>query len=90
MPIIVAAQLGRGSEERRDGPRLSDLRESGNIEQDADTVLMLHVQERTPEQSKDTDVVKVIVGKQRNGPKGHCYLDFVKPYTRFENSLDWK
>lgn len=80
IPVIALAQLNRGVENRSDSrPRLADLRESGSIEQDADTVMMLH----RPEE--ETGAVEVIVGKQRNGPTGDVKLMFVKDFMRFEN-----
>ncbi len=85
IPVISCAQLNRGTEDRQDHrPRLSDLRESGSIEQDADTVMMLHRPEYyNPEEKQG--VVEVIVGKQRNGPTGEVTLAFIKELMRFEN-----
>lgn len=81
VPVLALAQLNRASEERPNArPRLSDLRESGNVEQDADTVLLLH---RNEEQSPG--VIEVIVGKQRNGPTGEVTLAFRKESMRFED-----
>lgn len=85
IPVIALAQVNRGSEDRQDHrPRLSDLRESGAIEQDADTVMMLHRPE-IHEPGQHEGVVEVIVAKQRNGPTGDVTLMFVKQYMRFEN-----
>jgi replicative DNA helicase len=85
IPVIALAQLNRGSEDRQDKtPRLSDLRESGAIEQDADTVFLLHrPEDREPGQ--DEGIVELHVGKQRNGPTGMVTLKFVKQFMRFEN-----
>ncbi len=91
IPVIALAQLNRAVEARHDKrPQLSDLRESGSIEQDADVVIFLN----RPEQygiKQDSDgnslegVAEVIVGKQRNGPTGEVKLAFIKEYARFEN-----
>jgi replicative DNA helicase len=80
IPVIALAQLNRGVENRSDNrPRLADLRESGSIEQDADTVMMLH-------RSEDQEgAIEVIVGKQRNGPTGDVKLMFVRDLMKFEN-----
>jgi replicative DNA helicase len=78
IPIIVLAQLNRQVETRHDQrPKLSDLRESGALEQDADTVLMLHRQ--------DDGLVDCVVAKQRNGPTGTAPLLYVKQHMRFED-----
>jgi replicative DNA helicase len=85
IPVIALAQVNRSSEDREDKrPRLSDLRESGSIEQDADTCLMLH---RPGKYGGDTDdnIIEVIVAKQRNGPTGDVTLAYLKQYMRFEN-----
>lgn len=85
IPVIALAQVNRGSEERQDHkPRLSDLRESGAIEQDADTVMMLHRPEMH-EPGQHHGVVNVIVAKQRNGPTGDVSLVFEHKYMRFNN-----
>lgn len=85
IPVMALAQVNRGSEDRQDHrPRLSDLRESGAIEQDADTVIMLHRPE-IHEPGQHEGVVEVIVSKQRNGPTGDVTLMFLKQYMRFEN-----
>jgi replicative DNA helicase len=85
IPVIALAQVNRSSEDRQDHrPRLSDLRESGAIEQDADTVMLLHRPE-IHEPGQHEGVVEVIVGKQRNGPTGEVNLTYIKQYMRFEN-----
>lgn len=85
IPVIALAQVNRSSEDRQDHrPRLSDLRESGAIEQDADTVFMLHRPEYH-EPGQHEGLVEVIVAKQRNGPTGEVSLMYVKQFMRFEN-----
>lgn len=80
LPVLALAQLNRSVEERTGAPRLSDLRESGAVEQDADVVAFLH---RDPKD--DPSVVKLILAKQRNGPTGSLDLVFLRDYTRFES-----
>lgn len=81
IPVVALCQVNRGPEDRSSKePRLSDLRESGAIEQDADTVLMLHRVEDVPPSQVRMDV---IVAKQRNGPIGRVELIFEKRYMRF-------
>lgn len=86
IPVIACAQLNRGVELRAEGePKLSDLRESGSIEQDADTVMLLH---RPKDRNTGQDmegVLEIIVAKQRNGPTGRLALAHVKQFMRFEN-----
>lgn len=85
MPVIALAQVNRASEDRQDHkPRLSDLRESGSIEQDADTVIMLH-RPGLREKDKADDVLELIIEKQRNGPTGQVTLTYVPQYMRYEN-----
>ena len=89
IPVIVVAQLNRQPEQRLGGkPRLSDLRESGSIEQDADLVALL-VRPELYEEDEEARVEKageaeLIIAKQRNGPVGEIPLTFLKEYTRFE------
>ncbi len=85
IPVVALAQLNRSPEDRQGGkPRLADLRESGSIEQDADTVILLHRPEMyEPGQHEGT--VEVIVAKQRNGPTGEITLTYLKQFMRFEN-----
>ncbi len=93
IPIIVLAQLNRGPESRtgdsKGRPRLSDLRESGSIEQDADVVALLvrpeYYAENEEEKSETEGEVELIIAKQRNGPTGTVKLTFIKEYMRFEN-----
>ena len=87
IPVIAVSQLSRAPEQRGDAsrPRLSDLRESGSIEQDADVVLFLYREEYYKPTEENKGVAEVIIGKQRNGPTGTVRLAFIKEYTRFEN-----
>jgi replicative DNA helicase len=91
IPVIALAQLNRAVEARQDKrPQLSDLRESGSIEQDADVVVFLNRPElhkiKVFEDGTPTEnVAEVIIGKQRNGPIGEIRLAFIKEYARFEN-----
>ncbi len=86
VPLIVLSQLSRKPEERQDKrPILSDLRESGAIEQDADVVIFVHREEFYKEDTDRPGVADVIIGKQRNGPTGSVELAFNKEITRFDN-----
>ena len=85
IPVVALAQVNRTSEDRQDHtPRLADLRESGSIEQDADTVLILHRPGRFDKAEED-NVLEVHIAKQRNGPTGQVTLTYLKPFMRFEN-----
>jgi replicative DNA helicase len=85
IPVLSLAQVNRSSEDRGGHkPRLADLRESGAIEQDADTVLMLH-RPGMYEEGKDDNTIEVLVAKQRNGPTGEVTLAYIKQFMRFEN-----
>ena len=85
IPVIALAQVNRASEDRQDNrPRLSDLRESGSIEQDADTVLLLHRPDRY-EPGQHEGIIEVIIAKNRNGPVGEVTLAYVKQYLRYED-----
>ena len=84
-PVIALSQLNRGVEQRENKkPVMSDLRESGAIEQDADTVLMLHRPGKA-DGGIDDNMIEVIVAKQRNGPTGDVTLTYLKQFMRYEN-----
>lgn len=93
MPVVVLAQLNRQPEGRsgatRGVPRLSDLRESGSIEQDADVVAAINLPERYAENSEEAEalagIADLYILKQRNGPVGKVELTFMKEFTRFDN-----
>lgn len=88
IPVIAVSQLSRRPEEkeRAGRPRLSDLRESGALEQDADVVAFIYREEiYKPEVEELKGKAKIIIAKQRNGPTGEFELTFLKEYTRFEN-----
>jgi replicative DNA helicase len=85
-PVVALAQLNRGLEQRADKrPMLSDLRESGSLEQDADVVLFLYRDEIYNRESTDLGIAEVIVAKHRSGPTGLVRLAFLGQYTRFAN-----
>jgi len=90
VPVVVLSQLSRAPENRPNRrPQLSDLRESGALEQDADVVIMIYREDVYEATEENQGVAELIMAKQRNGPTGSVKLAFIREYTRFEN-LEWK
>lgn len=95
IPVVVLSQLNRESEKDNRDPRLSDLRESGSIEQDADVVFLLNRPKKREDDEGveegglpgDVEHIKLIIAKQRNGPVGDIDLTFMRRYTRYENFM---
>jgi len=87
IPVIAVSQLSRAVEVRRGDhrPQLSDLRESGSIEQDADLVVFIYREELVKPTEENAGLAEMIIGKQRNGPLGSFQLAFLKQYTKFAN-----
>ncbi len=86
VPLVALSQLSRAPEARTDHrPQLSDLRESGSIEQDADVVAFIYREEQYNRTEENEGKAEIIISKQRNGPTGTIELAFLKQFTRFEN-----
>ncbi|MBP6060741.1 MAG: replicative DNA helicase [Candidatus Pacebacteria bacterium] len=85
VPVLALSQLSRAVESRGGRPRLSDLRDSGSIEQDADVVMFIHSEDRGKEESEKTNITEVLIEKHRNGPVGKVELYFDLKTTTFLN-----
>lgn len=84
IPIILLSQLNRSVENRADKrPQMSDLRDSGNIEQDADVIILLHRDDYYERDSENKNIIDVNIAKQRNGPVGNVELVFLKETGKF-------
>ncbi len=92
IPVLALSQLSRAPEQRGGPPKLSDLRESGSIEQDADVVIFIHRERRGDDQAEGEEPLgaetKLIIGKQRNGPTGEIPIVFLKPFVRFDQPFE--
>jgi len=85
VPVLALSQLSRAIESRGGKPRLSDLRDSGSIEQDADVVIFIHREDKGKDESEKTNVAELLIEKHRNGPTGRVELYFDEKTTTFLN-----
>jgi replicative DNA helicase len=87
IPLLAISQVRRAAEQRVEQvPQLSDLRESGAIEQDADVVMFIHREDKIRQDIvEEENIAEIIIAKQRNGPTGSFKLAFIEEYTRFED-----
>ncbi|MCA1064429.1 replicative DNA helicase (plasmid) [Rossellomorea sp. AcN35-11] len=86
VPVIALSQLSRGVEQRQDKrPMMSDIRESGSIEQDADIVGFLYREDYYDKEAENKNIIEIIIAKHRNGPVGNISLAFIKEYNKFVN-----
>ena len=85
VPVLALSQLSRAVEQRGGKPRLSDLRDSGSIEQDADVVMFIHREDKINKESERPNIAEIMVEKHRNGPVGSCELYFDGQHVRFLN-----
>src|SRR5207302_5309555 len=90
VPMMVLSQLSRAPEQRQGDhrPQLSDLRESGSIEQDADLVMFIFREEVYKADEENIGKAELIISKQRNGPTGIVKLAFLRQFTKFENLFE--
>jgi replicative DNA helicase len=90
IPVVALSQLSRAPEARSDKrPELSDLRESGGLEQDADVVMFIYREEEYKPNDENRGIAEILIKKQRNGPTGTIKLAFIREFTRFEN-FEWR
>lgn len=86
VPVILLSQLSRGVEQRQEKrPMMSDIRDSGSVEQDADVICFLYRDDYYDKESENKNIVEVIISKQRNGPVGTVEMAFIKEYGKFVN-----
>src|SRR3989338_7142284 len=83
VPVLALSQLSRAVEQRRGKPRLSDLRDSGSIEQDADVVMFIHREDKQKDESEKTNIAEILIEKHRNGPTGKIDLYFDEKKATF-------
>jgi replicative DNA helicase len=85
VPVLALSQLSRAVEQRRGKPRLSDLRDSGSIEQDADVVMFIHREDKMTDNTDRPNIAEILVEKHRNGPVGSIELFFNEKQTTFQS-----